>query len=576
MIHKLFRQITTTQIFSSMTNYVCLLIDSIVIGRLVGIEAMSAYGIAAPLLTIYTALSMMIVNGVQVPLGAAIGHGDREGTNACYSTSMAMAMLLAILSMLLVFTMGDPLCSMLGAPPGKVFTLTKDYLRGYMLGSPFFFFSQLLNTYLQTMGKRKRVTSSVIAMTVVDVVGDLLSVFVLHGGMFGIGLVSSLSYFASCIVSFGGMLEKDSFFKFGRINPHTVLDILRSGSTVLLNQAFVTTRTLAYNLLLLKIAGTTAVAAFAAYTTLTNLMYTIGLGAGSTTLMLSSIFYGEEDRESIYSLVEVMLQHTLILTVLVILLSVITAPWLLQLFLGADLQEMAVAGLQLLLISLIPNMLSNVFKYYFLGLKQPQINTLIAFLQHVGLNLPFVWFFSRLFGFGGVWVGAVVGQSAALLFIAFLCWRKYGKVSFSAEAFSYLGKDFGAKPEDCVTMTVSNVADAVAASQSLCDFCIQRGIERRTSMLIGLCVEEMTINIIEHGFTMDSYPHHVDVRLVATTNKNILRIRDNCANFDPTEYFKLHQGTDPSAHIGLRMVMGMVKEARYVNAMGLNNLTLVL
>ena len=90
MIHKLFRQITTTQIFSSMTNYVCLLIDSIVIGRLVGIEAMSAYGIAAPLLTIYTALSMMIVNGVQVPLGAAIGHGDREGTNACYSTSMAM------------------------------------------------------------------------------------------------------------------------------------------------------------------------------------------------------------------------------------------------------------------------------------------------------------------------------------------------------------------------------------------------------------------------------------------------------------------------------------------------------
>ena len=95
-------------------------------------------------------------------------------------------------------------------------------------------------------------------------------------------------------------------------------------------------------------------------------------------------------------------------------------------------------------------------------------------------------------------------------------------------------------------------------------------------MLIGLCVEEMTINIIEHGFTGDYHSHNVDVRLVVRADKRILRIRDNCVNFDPIQYFKLHQDTDPAAHIGLRMVMSMVKDARYVNALGLNNLTLVL
>lgn len=30
------------------------------------------------------------------------------------------------------------------------------------------------------------------------------------------------------------------------------------------------------------------------------------------------------------------------------------------------------------------------------------------------------------------------------------------------------------------------------------------------------------------------------------------------------------------AHIGLRMVMNMVKEAEYINTLGLNNLTLIL
>ena len=38
----------------------------------------------------------------------------------------------------------------------------------------------------------------------------------------------------------------------------------------------------------------------------------------------------------------------------------------------------------------------------------------------------------------------------------------------------------------------------------------------------------------------------------------------------------LHSSDDPMAHIGIRMVMKMVRDATYVNSMGLNNLTLVL
>ena len=40
---------------------------------------------------------------------------------------------------------------------------------------------------------------------------------------------------------------------------------------------------------------------------------------------------------------------------------------------------------------------------------------------------------------------------------------------------------------------------------------------------------------------------------------------------------KLHeQDEDPTAHIGIRMVMKMVREARYTSSLGLNNLTMVL
>ena len=47
-------------------------------------------------------------------------------------------------------------------------------------------------------------------------------------------------------------------------------------------------------------------------------------------------------------------------------------------------------------------------------------------------------------------------------------------------------------------------------------------------------------------------------------------------NFDPIKYLELHSDDDPTSHIGIRMVMKMVKSANYVNSLGLNNLTLVM
>ena len=77
MIKKLFRQMLLTQILSSMTVLLCLLIDSMVIGRFLGVDSMTAYGLAAPILLAFSALGSMISAGVQVLCGQTMGSGDR-------------------------------------------------------------------------------------------------------------------------------------------------------------------------------------------------------------------------------------------------------------------------------------------------------------------------------------------------------------------------------------------------------------------------------------------------------------------------------------------------------------------
>ena len=148
--------------------------------------------------------------------------------------------------------------------------------------------------------------------------------------------------------------------------------------------------------------------------------------------------------------------------------------------------------------------------------------------------------------------------------------------ALNEETFALLPRLFGVKPGDMIEMTVRTPQEAEEASVQAAAFCKAHGESPRNSMLLSLCVEEMVNNIVAHGFKANRTDQCVDIRILFKDGQRIIRIRDNCVNFDPVEYLKLHESDDPSAHIGIRMVMKMVKSANYVNSLGLNNLTLVL
>ena len=167
MIKKLFGQMLLTQILSAMTVTLCMLIDSIMIGRFLGIESMSAYGYSTPILLVFAAVGSMISAGVQVMCGRTMGSGDKNGTNACFSVSAAMAVIFSVVGMAAVLIFTDPLCTLLGAgentPDNTVFALTRDYLRGFIIGAPAFMAAQIMVPYMQMSGSRTRLVTAVIA-----------------------------------------------------------------------------------------------------------------------------------------------------------------------------------------------------------------------------------------------------------------------------------------------------------------------------------------------------------------------------------------------------------------------------
>ena len=573
-----------TQILSAMTVMICMMIDSMMIGRFLGVNSVTAYGLATPVLMVFAAFGSMLSAGIQVMCGKTMGRGDMEGTNACYSASAFLAVSVSLAGLILVVALASPLCTLLGAgrpgPGNEVFDLTRDYLLGFIIGAPAFISAQIMVPFMQISGNRSRLVVAVGLMTVFDIIFDILNVFVFRGGTFGMGLASSLSYYIAFAVGVVYFLKKDCIFKLRlkAVNARLCGELLGYGIPTVINQVSCVLLVFVLNKVLLNVGQNLAVAAYSVISTVGSICYCFSSGVASVSLLLSSIFYCDEDRTALRSLVRTMAGHAFFLMLAVILVVLAAAPALAGLFLpnDPDARELAAFGLRLFSLSLLPCAMNTSFKNYFHGVGRTLFAEVISVIQNFVFTALFALILSRFMKTTGVWLAYVCGEGLTLLIIAIVVWIRNGSVSFSAKAFSLLPDDFGVSADDCIEMTVRSVEESVAASYRASEFCRAHGESGKNSMLISLCVEEMVNNIVQHGFKRDKRDHSVDIRILFKGDSRVIRIRDNCVNFDPIKYLELHSDDDPTAHIGIRMVMKMVKSANYVNSLGLNNLTLVM
>ncbi len=583
MIRRLFKQMVVTQVISSMTVTLCMLIDSIVIGRFLGVEAMAAYCYTQPVLLAFAAPGAMISAGIQIVCGNTLGSGDRNETDSCYTVSVAITSLISILGLLIVLLFAGPIATILGAgTPGvdnPVYYLTKDYLTGFIIGVPAFLIAQIMVPFLQMSGKRMRLVTAVLVMTILDIAFDLINVLVINGGIFGMGLASSLSYYAAVIVGLGYFLSKDCLFriKIKLLNRAMLRRILGGGVPTVINQLSLVLLVLLINNLLKSTGGYVAVAAYSVISTISNLCYAFCNGNSSVALMMASIFTTDEDRSSIYELVSVMTRCAVIALAAVTVFVIACAHPIVSLFLTdePDTVVLAAAGLRLFALCLVPCALNTTYKFYYQGIGRLRLMEVICVFQNFALPAIGAILLSGFLGTAGVWLCFLFGEGTALLFICIYVWISNRRIRFSVEDFALLPASFGAAQDECFEYRVNGTEDAVAASDKAIAFCLDHGVDKKTSTLIGLCIEEMTCNIVNFGFPEQKAPYvTIDVRLVFRDGTRIISIRDNCAGFDPIHYHELHRDDDPVAHIGIRTVVSSAKEAVYINTFGLNNLTL--
>ena len=577
MIKKLVRQMLTAQIFSALTVSLCLLIDSVMIARFLGEDAMAAYGFSNPLLLAIGAIGTLLAAGIQVTCGKSLGRGSQEETNAGYSSALLVSLVISAAFMAVVILFRSFWAHAMGAgTEGAIYDQTRDYLAGFSIGAPGSMGALVLVPFMQMAGQSGLLIAAVLAMTVTDVALDLLNVLVFHGGMFGMGLASALSYYAAMIVGAFYFLSKKCVFRFSMksVTRMKIRELFSSGIPAGFNMASSVILVFLMNRILIALGGSGAIAAYTVLSSLGNAANCITTGIGGVSLTLAGIFYAEEDRTSLKEVVGLLCRYGVVLGAAVGALLLVFAPALVSVFIAEPgrTQDLAVLGLRLFAAGLIPCCVNNALKNAYQATGRVLLTEIISLVEGAFMPVLAAFVFSRFLGVPGAWLYFGAGELLTLVCVC-LYIRMHGKeLPWKNGAYLLLRKDFGVTPEHLMELDIRSMQDVTAAAEQASAFCVRHGQSAKMGNHIALCIEEMAGNTIQHGFSRDGRPHHLSVRILFKGGHWVLRFRDDCGAFDPVHYVPA-EGKDA---LGIRLVLSMARDANYTYSMNLNNLTLKL
>jgi len=171
-------------------------VDTIIVGRLVGTEALAAVGATGPLVNMTNGFFIGVSSGATVILSQFYGAGDRKGVSDAIHTGVALSLLLGAMLTVLGVGLGAQVLGLMHMPESCMEDAAV-YIRIYFAGSVGTVVYNMGAGILRAMGDSRRPMLFLLATCLLNVVLDLLFVAVLHMGVAGAALATILSQFIS-------------------------------------------------------------------------------------------------------------------------------------------------------------------------------------------------------------------------------------------------------------------------------------------------------------------------------------------------------------------------------------------
>ena len=311
--HALYSNIIPASISGCFT-FLISVTDGIIIGRGVSTAALGGVNIAVPFIFMYYALFAVVCAGGGTVAAVSAGKNDSDEAQNVFMHSLLLSILVGIGAAVIGSLFSEQISRLLGADQMYIgYASTYIYwLSAYVL---FEAVSTCIQTFLRIDGYQKLITAIHIFGSVLNIVLDIVMVFVYHRGVFGAAFATGVAQLLKCVLFLALFLRKKGGFRFTRfsIKPKLLWEILYRGTPEALLEFGTVFTVASFNQVLLKHVGPIGVDAFAIVSYIASLATEMFFGVTVGLQPLLSVSYGKQDRDDIRYYTKGSIQYAVLL-----------------------------------------------------------------------------------------------------------------------------------------------------------------------------------------------------------------------------------------------------------------------
>lgn len=215
-------------------------VDSIVVGRYIGDNALASVGSAGPIINMLLVLFIGISAGATIMVSQYFGAKNREGLSYTIGNCITLTAVACLLLILVATPLIRPVLVVLNTPE-TILDGCANYLMISLIGIAGMAYYNILSGIIRGMGDSFSALVYLLAATVINIVLDIYFVAVVKMGVGGVALATVIAQIISSVLCLIKLAKMNEYFDFGlkylKFNKQYVSTIIRLGIPSGLTQA---------------------------------------------------------------------------------------------------------------------------------------------------------------------------------------------------------------------------------------------------------------------------------------------------------------------------------------------------
>ena len=484
LIHKKLLEYLPALIVTNMSTFLLLSVDGLVVGNLLGADALSAVNIFYPATIFIGAGTAILSNGASSALSTSMGRND---INAIRSLKKAIRNLM-IVGTFVISLVQIPLVYLLinlyGLSP-EMNSLTWLYALGIMISTPFGVITTVGTYLLQIVGKSRPLMWLTAVEGVSNLVFDLTFISVFHMGVIGASMGTACACIIRCILTMIYISRKTDLLKFGdeKAFISDVRDILSSGLPEGSNMVILALQNYFMMHILVYAFGNDGGVIKGVESFCYSIVIIFMAGVVGSARPLSGLLSGSDDRKGLRQLMWYSIRM-MIVGAAALIMVIELAPDLFYHLNGiTGIPEGGILSLRIAVFSFIFGGINSLFRLYFTNRKDKRYAVALTWLGNGTLPL-FAWILMMAAPAPYIWLSFVFSEILMLTInlIRYRYWIiKDGKLDDPSDKRIYMSVDPDA---------------AVEASHVIQKIGMDGGFPAKIVYRVKLCMEEMVAYVV--------------------------------------------------------------------------------